>query len=72
MILCGFDSSGAMTSARGAAYLYENVAHTGAVYSSAVYHTTIDAIEERAGFNFFANVPEGLQEAAESAFSSLL
>lgn len=72
LMLCGFDSSGAMTSARGAAYLYENVAHTGAVYSSAVYHTTIDAIEERAGFNFFANVPEGLQEAAESAFSSLL
>jgi hypothetical protein len=60
-----------MTSATGAAYLYENRQHTGNYYNQG-YLTTIDAIEERAGFDFFANVPSGLQEAAEAAFTWIL
>lgn len=62
---CSFDSSGkTMTSANGVAYLFENkVYESGTKYSG--FKTTIDAIEERAGFNFFANVPSDLQDAAE-------
>ena len=33
--------------------------------------TTIDAIEERTGFNFFANVPSSLQDAAEKQTTAL-
>lgn len=72
LMKCSFDSSGAMTAAKGAAYIYENIAHTGGTYSNTKYRTTIDAIEERTGFDFFAAVPAGLQEPAESVFSSVL
>ena len=71
LLMCSFNNSGEMTSATGAAYLYENRQHTGNYYNQG-YLTTIDAIEERAGFDFFANVPSGLQEAAETAFSWIL
>ena len=72
LMLCSFDYSGNMTSATGSAYLYENVAHSGKKYYDASYKTTIDAIEQRAGFDFFAAVPANLQEAAESVFSNIL
>ena len=72
LMLCSFNSSGSMTSAKGAAYLYENVAHTGKKYNADEYKTTIDEIETRTGFNFFAAVPASLQSTAESAFSSIL
>ncbi len=72
LMLCSFDSSGTMTAARSAAYIYENKAHTGKNYSDAAYKTTIDAIEQRTGFNFFAAVPSGLQETAESQFNNIL
>lgn len=72
LMLCSFDSSGNMTAAKGAAYLYQNIAHQGKNYYDAEYKTTIDAIEQRAGFNFFAAVPANLQEAAESSFSNIL
>ncbi|MGM9787361.1 MAG: DNA/RNA non-specific endonuclease [Candidatus Cryptobacteroides sp.] len=61
LMKCSFDSSGVMTGAVGCAYLVdtnsENVAPTA---------TTIDAIESRTGFDFFANVPASLQNSAES------
>ena len=57
-----------MTAAKGCAYIYENKAQSGA-YSQGI--TTIDAIEARAGFDFFANVPAALQNAAESSSKSL-
>ena len=70
LMLCSFDSSGTMTSAQGVAYLYTNAAHSGHYYDAA-YMTTIDAIEQRSGFDLFANVPSGLQEAAEQMTRSL-
>lgn len=71
LMLCSFNSSGVMISASGAAYLYENRQHTGK-YNDSGYLTTIDAIEQRAGFDFFANVPSDLQEAAEASFTNVL
>lgn len=72
LMLCSFDASGNVTDAKGAAYLYENKTHTGKKYYNAEYLTTIDAIEQRTGFDFFASVPASLQNAAESAFTSIL
>ena len=61
LMKCTFSSPGVMKSAVGCAYLFdsnsENVAPT---------VTTIDAIESRTGFDFFANVPASLQSKAES------
>jgi DNA/RNA endonuclease G (NUC1) len=57
-----------MTSAKGCAYIYTNESHSGN-YSQGI--TTIDAIEERAGFDFFANVPAALQTAAEKSSKSI-
>lgn len=71
LMLCHFDSSGKISSAQGAAYLYENKANSGK-YSDAKYVTTIDAIEQRSGFDFFPRVPAAIQEAAESAYTAFL
>lgn len=67
LMKCSFDSSGNMTAAKGCAYLFENVSHSTSEYDNAKYRTTIDAIEERSGFDFFTNVPKELQDAAESS-----
>lgn len=72
LMLCSFDTSGAMTAARGAAYLFTNESHSGATYSASTFRRTIDEIEELAGFDFFAAVPKSLQDGAESVFSSIL
>lgn len=68
LMLCSFDSSGNMTAARGVAYLFTNEAHTGS-YSS--FATTIDAVEARAGFNFFPMVPAEFQNPAENGRNAL-
>ena len=68
---CSFDSSGNMTAAKGCAYLFENVSHSSSDYDNAKYRTSIDAIEQRTGFNFFANVPAQFQDAAESSSSPI-
>ena len=61
LMKCTFSSPGVMSSAVGCAYLFDtnssNIAPT---------VTTIDAIESRTGFDFFANVPTSLQTTAES------
>ena len=67
LMLCTFNGS-TMTAASGCAYLFTNEAHTGS-YSAGV--TSIDAVEARAGFDFFAAVPASLQAAAESGSSEL-
>ena len=54
-----FNSSGVPQSAKGAAYLVEHIA------SPTVQYKTIDYIESLAGFDFFANVPSAIQNAAE-------
>ncbi len=71
LMKCSFDDGGTMTAAKGVAYLFTNEAHSGDKYTDAKFRTTIDAIEERSGFNFFANVPAALQEAAEQQMASL-
>lgn len=68
LMQCSFNGAGAMTVAKGCAYLFTNEAHSGN-YSQGI--TSIDAIEERSGWNFFANVPQELQDAAESSTSAL-
>ena len=61
LMKCTFSSPGVMSSAVGCAYLFDtnssNIAPT---------VTSIDAIESRTGFDFFANVPASLQSSAES------
>lgn len=54
-------SGGTPVSASGAAYLLEHKS-SGATRQE----VTIDSIEELTGFDFFANVPAALQDAAES------
>lgn len=61
---CSFNSSGAMTAASGAAYLTPgNDASSNTSYTGWI--TSIDAVEELTGFDFFTNVPQSLQDAAE-------
>ena len=68
LMKCSFNTSGSMTSAKGCAYLFTNEAHSGS-YSQGI--TTIDAVEQRSGWDFFANVPKDLQETAESSSTAL-
>ena len=67
LMYCSFDEGGNMTSAKGVAYLYTNESHPKMSYYDEEFVTTIDAVEQRAGFNFFPNVPEEYQTAAESS-----
>ncbi len=63
---CTFNSNGTVSDAKGIAFVYTNESHTGDSYYKNGYYTSIDAIEERAGFNFFAKVPDDKENAAES------
>lgn len=69
LMKCSFDASGAMTAAKGCAYLFTNVSHKGESYPSGI--TTIDAIEQRSGWDFFTNVPADLQATAEAQSASI-
>ena len=68
---CTF-SNGSISGAQGIAFVYSNESHPGENYYDSAYVTSIDAIEARAGFDFFAAVPggnndaNGLQGKAES------
>lgn len=59
LMLCTFDSNGNMTSASGAAYVFN---HSGDISRQ---NKTIDEVETMTGFDFFANVPDVLEAAAE-------
>ena len=63
-MLCSFDTSGKMISAKGVGYLMPHNSPFKSGYSK--YAKTIDAIEAVAGYDLFANVPASLQSAAES------
>lgn len=65
LMKCSFDTSGQMTDAKGCAYLFTNEAHTNGKYQNFI--TTIDAVEQRTGFDFFPAVPSSLQSKAESS-----
>lgn len=68
LMKCSFDESGTMTAAKGCAYIFTNEAHSGN-YSQGL--TTIDAIEQRSGWDFYTNVPEQLQVTAEAQSNAL-
>lgn len=71
LMLCSFDSSGTITGAIGSAYIFTNEAHPSANYADEAFTTTIDAIEQRAGFDFFPRVPAEMQNAAEAVSTAL-
>lgn len=56
-----FNNNQVPQSAKGAAYLVEHKA------SPTVQYVSIDHVENLAGFDFFANVPSDIQNAAEAA-----
>jgi hypothetical protein len=58
-----------MISAKGVGYLMPHDSPLKSGYSK--YAKTIDSIETIAGYNFFANVPASLQNAAESQINTL-
>lgn len=68
---CSFKGDGTMSAANGIAFIMSNEAHSGVTYHDASFVTTIDAVETRAGFDFFPNVPSDLQTAAESTATTL-
>lgn len=68
LMKCSFDVDGSMTAARGCAYIFTNESQSGS-YSKGI--TSIDAIEQRSGWDFFTNVPKDLQDAAEQMSTSL-
>lgn len=68
LMKCSFNEAGTMTAAKGCAYLFTNEAHSGS-YSQGI--TSIDAVEQRSGWDFFANVPKNLQDTAEAQSASL-
>ena len=69
LMKCSFDTSGTMTTAKGCAYLFTNVSHKGESYPSGI--TSIDNVEKLSGWDFYANIPKELQDAAEAQASSL-
>lgn len=70
LMKCSFDASGTMTAAKGCAYLFENKTYPNKEsYNS--HLTTIDAIEQRSGWDFYTNVPEQLQATAEAQSNAL-
>lgn len=71
LMKCGFNTDGSMKSAQGVAYLMENHEHEDKVYNKSAYLTSIDAIEQRSGFNFFVNIPQEFQDAAEAMTTPL-
>ena len=59
----------ASTEANSQTFYYTNEPHSGMSYSQGI--TTIDAMEQRSGFDFYANVPAQFQDAAESSSSPI-
>ncbi|MBQ9463227.1 MAG: DNA/RNA non-specific endonuclease [Bacteroidales bacterium] len=68
LLKCSYNEQGVVIAAKGAAYLYSNEAHTGS-YNAPEFCTTIDALEERTGFDFFPRLPASLA-AAEASFTN--
>ena len=69
LMKCSFSEDGSMTDAKGCAYLFTNVSHSGQSYSSGI--TSIDEVEKRSGWDFFTNVPKALQDKAEAQSAAL-
>ena len=61
-----YDNSGKITDAKGCAYIVETNSE-----NRAATLTSIDAVESKTGFDFFANIPDQYEAIAESGTSSL-
>ena len=58
------NSSGTVTSASTIGFWFENKAYEDSAYAS---HTvSVDQVEQWTGFDFFANLPDGIEASAES------
>ena len=62
-VMCSFDASGKLKSAKGAAYYMPH--HDPKTSNYNKYKTTIDFVESKAGIDLFANIPEEFQKKAE-------
>lgn len=71
LMKCSFNSAGEMTAASGCAYIFTNEAHSGESYTDSKFRTTIDAIEQRTGIDFFHNVPDNFENTAEQSSTPL-
>ena len=70
LMKCSFNTSRLMTGAQGCAYLFENRPYDGSSYNS--YKCTIKSVEQRAGFDFFHNVPDEFESSAEQQTAGIL
>ncbi|MCR5327133.1 MAG: DNA/RNA non-specific endonuclease [Bacteroidales bacterium] len=70
LMKCSFnENTGEVNSAQGIAFVYTNESHSGESWykeGNGGFVTSIDEIETRTGFNFFANVPTSCQTGAEA------
>ena len=62
IMLCTFNANGSMATCKAAGYLF---VHDGT--SAPRQDVTVDAVEALTGFDFFANVPDSLESAAEAS-----
>lgn len=69
IMLCSFDEEGKVTDAKGMAFLIGHGASAYAKYTA--YRKTIDEIEALTGFDFYSNIPETLQQKAESEITTI-
>ena len=60
-------SSGTVTSASTVGFWFENKAYSGSTYSN--YTVSVDQVEQWTGFDFFANLPDSVEGAAEKNVS---
>ena len=58
------NSSGSVTSASTVGFWFENKAYSGSTYSN--YTVSVDQVESWTGFDFFANLPDGVENSAET------
>jgi endonuclease G len=58
------NSSGTVTSASTIGFWFENKAYTNSSYTSCA--VSVDQVEQWTGFDFFANLPDGVETSAES------
>ena len=58
------NSSGTVTSASTVGFWFENQAYSTTTYSN--YAVSVDQVEQWTGFDFFANLPDGIETTAET------
>lgn len=70
VLLPTVNSTGAVTSAKCVGFWFENKAYSGSTYST--YSVSVDQIEEWTGFDFFPNLPDSIEAAAEASTTNFL